>query len=175
MDATLIKEALGKLDPKNNSHWNDDGKPSMDIMKTLLKTDTITRAQIDADNADFLRPTNTDAGGASGNAAAGDDDAKKAKEKPPVPSDALPEKNVGAVRSGKKGTRTTAQINAAIKEDKEYMKDKQVIALAIGNYGGMNRVVGECFSYTGLPGSWFREATKAEIKAYQAWRAEQAK
>ncbi len=50
-----IKEALQKLDPKNDDHWTSDGLPLVSVMTELTGNDVLTRQQITDANPEFNR------------------------------------------------------------------------------------------------------------------------
>jgi len=50
-----ILEALKKLDPDNDEHWTNTGKPAMEAVNALLPA-AITRARLDEVAPDFSRP-----------------------------------------------------------------------------------------------------------------------
>lgn len=41
-----IKEALGKLDPKNDNHWTADGAPRIETLRMLTGTPSLTRDDV---------------------------------------------------------------------------------------------------------------------------------
>lgn len=66
-----VKAALELLDGDNDAHWNKrDGKPSVDAMREMTGSATLTRKEIDAIAPDFVRPEKAPAG--SGNGENGD-------------------------------------------------------------------------------------------------------
>lgn len=46
--ARSLAEALTRLDPNDDSHWNADGKPKMSAVEALLGRTDVTRAQVEA-------------------------------------------------------------------------------------------------------------------------------
>lgn len=50
-----IAAALLKLDPENDEHWTQGGKPSVDVVRELLGDDEIKRGNIDDVDPDFDR------------------------------------------------------------------------------------------------------------------------
>jgi len=50
-----IAHALLELDPKNEEHWTEDGKPSVDVVSKLSGVHEVTRVDIDFINPEFSR------------------------------------------------------------------------------------------------------------------------
>lgn len=171
MDDNLIKQALNKLDPKSDSHWTEDGLPAIAALQALLNDDTITRKMVNENNQEFKRPDNVIKTGEEASLAAGETPEKVADSKPPVPKGA---KKVGVDGDeAKQILKSADEINKEIESRDDYMKNKSVITLAPGVASGSVRSVGEVFNYSGLPGSWFRKATKDEVTAYAEWLSQQ--
>lgn len=59
--ADSIKAALAKLDPANDDHWTAAGLPAVGEVKILTSSATLTRADIEAADAAFVRPEPTEA------------------------------------------------------------------------------------------------------------------
>lgn len=51
-----IAGAIQALDPDNDQDWDEDGKPSLDRLKELLTSETLTREEVDQFAPDALRP-----------------------------------------------------------------------------------------------------------------------
>jgi hypothetical protein len=78
-----IKAALAKLDPANEDHWTNEGKPAMAAVNALLPTH-ITRDRLEAVAPDFSRPERP-AEGASSSGDAGGAGAGAGSEEPQPP------------------------------------------------------------------------------------------
>lgn len=50
-----IKDALKKLDVKNDNHWTDDGLPRVDTIRLLVGDQTVTREHITREYPTFNR------------------------------------------------------------------------------------------------------------------------
>lgn len=50
-----IRGALDKLDPANDSDWTQDGKPAMKAIEGLVKTDVVSRKDIERIRPHFKR------------------------------------------------------------------------------------------------------------------------
>lgn len=50
-----IREALTKLDPKNDAHWTTEGTPRLETVRLLTGDNTITREDITKENQGFTR------------------------------------------------------------------------------------------------------------------------
>jgi len=51
-----ILDALKQLNPKNDEHWTNEGRPRIDAVERILGDSTITRARINEVAPDFVRP-----------------------------------------------------------------------------------------------------------------------
>jgi hypothetical protein len=69
-----ILGAIQMLDPESDQDWDEDGKPSLDRLQTLMESGTLTREEVDRAAPDALRPlpepapAQADPGDASGDA-----------------------------------------------------------------------------------------------------------
>lgn len=71
-----VKAALELLDGDNDAHWNKKGgKPSVEAVREMTGSATLTRKEIDAIAPDFVRPEKAPAG--SGNGENGDGDSRR--------------------------------------------------------------------------------------------------
>jgi len=50
-----IRAALARLDPANDAHWTQGGKPAMKAIEALVHTDAISRKDVDRVRPDFKR------------------------------------------------------------------------------------------------------------------------
>lgn len=50
-----IRRSLNALDPMNDEHWGEDGKPSIEVMAAATGIPALNRAMIDAVMPDFNR------------------------------------------------------------------------------------------------------------------------
>lgn len=51
-----IRTALARLDPNNNEHWTEDGKPAIEPISDMLADPALNRAMLDAAAPDCKRP-----------------------------------------------------------------------------------------------------------------------
>lgn len=84
-----IKEALAALDHGNDEHWNEDGTPSLDMVRELTGDEAVTRQQIVDADPEFVRATTEDADEAT--------DAKVVEEEAHVRSIRIVENDVSEV------------------------------------------------------------------------------
>ena len=54
-----IKEALQKLDPKNDEHWTQDGMPKLDVLSEIAGV-KVTRKEATEAAPEFVRPSDED-------------------------------------------------------------------------------------------------------------------
>ncbi len=170
MDVALLKIGIDQLDHANNDHWNKDGKPNVDALKGLLQDNTVTRGDVDEHFAELIRviPSQEEVDKNANPVAEASTDVP---DKPPQPADAKPKQKEA---SESYGLARSLMLNESVKADPRYLDRKSVIVLDIGFAGGSVRQIGEVFTFSGIPGSWMREATKEEIAAYVAWRQAQS-
>lgn len=76
--ADSVATALSLLDPANDDDWTAGGKPTMERVKELTGSATLTRAELDEMFPDFRRPDQKEdqAGDDQGNGAGSGDDAQ---------------------------------------------------------------------------------------------------
>lgn len=51
----MIQAAVRKLDPTEDSHWTEVGKPAVAAVALALNDQTVTRAQVDAAMPEYSR------------------------------------------------------------------------------------------------------------------------
>ncbi len=73
-----IKDALNKLDPKNNDHWTSDGSPRLDVLKDILGK-SVTREQLKSAANGFSRSNSVQVVEAEAEEAKGISDEEQAK------------------------------------------------------------------------------------------------
>lgn len=62
-----VKAALELLDVDNDAHWNEKGgKPSIEAVREMTGSTTLTRKELDAIAPDFVRPEKASVGSDSG-------------------------------------------------------------------------------------------------------------
>lgn len=50
-----IRRVIHALDPKQDAHWTAEGKPSLEVVSATTGIPTLSRAMIDAVDADYDR------------------------------------------------------------------------------------------------------------------------
>ena len=86
---------------------------------------------------------------------------------PPVPDDANAVERDGKIKVEAAKTAKAEKIE----KDERYVDGKRMMTLEVGHYGNEIRVPGVIFTFSGIPGSWMREATKDECKKYDKYLA----
>lgn len=147
-----IKDAIAKLDTKNDKHWNADGSPNLDAIRTVMKNSEISQIDLNSAADGATRPT-----GARKTAS------KKALEKreeDSLPSDLVDEETGRFNLENDDGSRR-----------KIFVRNREVAAFERGFASGAIRDPGDRFIYTGELGSWMMDpehANRARIAAEEA-------
>ncbi len=117
-----ILAALEKLDPKNEEHWNNDGKPSMDALNALLLAPT-TRKHLDEIAPDFRRPGETVTLGA-GDVGSLDEVLGNAGGQPPIDNEHVADGETQFTDDEVKDNRTVEERLDALEADSAFLRNQ---------------------------------------------------
>jgi hypothetical protein len=140
-----ITTAIAALDPKKDSDWTENGRPSLARIRVIAKNKEITQAELDAAAPEAKRPL--------------------------PPAGPTAEEIAKAPLQRVVNERRVARPSRELPEP---VSNVRMIAVRPGYYGAVLREAGESFVFTGVPGDWMRPETAEEAKARTAAEAKMA-
>jgi hypothetical protein len=144
-----IKEAIAKLDAKNDKHWNSDGSPNLDAIRTVMKNSEIEQVDLNSAADGFTRPS-------MAKKLPSQKELAKRKEDE-LPADLVDEETGRFNLENEDGTRR-----------KIFVRNREVAAIERGFASGAIRDPGDVFIFTGELGTWMMDPTHANRAVVKA-------